>query len=138
VRPNFFFFFFLFDTRNIYRCPRVAKKRHNLFVIKDINFFFFLDDSYASIAYTENIAVYRVSQKWRTNGALRCRRNYRKRQKNVKKILLDLFSDLAVFESGTQQVIILKYMNEIFMTATSNSTYYHKVQDRSLPISNPA
>jgi hypothetical protein len=26
---------------------------------------------------------------------------YRKRQKNVKKILLDLFSDLAVFECGT-------------------------------------
>jgi hypothetical protein len=45
--------------------------------------------------------VYRVSQKWRTNGALRCRRDYRKRQKNVKKILLDLFADLAVFESGT-------------------------------------
>jgi hypothetical protein len=43
---------------------------------------------------------YRVSQKWRTNGALRCRRDYRKRQKNVKKILLDLFADLAVFESG--------------------------------------
>jgi hypothetical protein len=35
------------------------------------------------------------------NGALRCRRDYRKRQKNVKKILLDLFADLAVFESGT-------------------------------------
>jgi hypothetical protein len=44
---------------------------------------------------------YRMSQKWRTNGALRCRRDYRKRQKNVKKILLDLFADLAVFESGT-------------------------------------
>jgi hypothetical protein len=42
-----------------------------------------------------------VSQKWRTNGALRCRRDYRKHQKNVKKILLDLFSDLAVFECGT-------------------------------------
>jgi hypothetical protein len=35
---------------------------------------------------------YRVSQKWRTNGVLRCRRDYRKRQKNVKKILLDLFT----------------------------------------------
>jgi hypothetical protein len=28
--------------------------------------------------------------------------------------------------------IILKNMNEIFMTATSNRTYYHKVQDHSL------
>jgi hypothetical protein len=46
-----------------YRCPRVAKKLHNLFVIKDIKFFFFLDDSYASTAYSENIAVYiQVSQ----------------------------------------------------------------------------
>jgi hypothetical protein len=33
--------------------------------------------------------------------------------------------------------IILKYMYEIVMTATSNRTYY-KVQDYSLPISNPA
>jgi hypothetical protein len=77
-----------------------------------------------------------VSQKWRTNGALRCRRDYRKRQKNVKKILLDLFDDLAVFESGTS--IILKYLYEILMTATSSRTYYHKVQDQSLPIFNPA
>jgi hypothetical protein len=42
-----------------------------------------------------------VFQNWRTNGALRCRRDYRKRQKNVKKILLNLFANLAVFESGT-------------------------------------
>jgi hypothetical protein len=34
--------------------------------------------------------------------------------------------------------IILKYMYEIVMTATSNRTYYHKVQDYSLPIINPA
>jgi hypothetical protein len=39
-------------------CPRVAKKLHNLFFIKDINFYFFLDDSYAFTAYSENIAVY--------------------------------------------------------------------------------
>jgi hypothetical protein len=32
--------------------------------------------------------------------------------------------------------IILKYMYEIVMTATR--TYYHKVQDHSLPLSNPA
>jgi hypothetical protein len=43
---------------NRYRRLRVAKKLHNLFVIKDINFFFFLDDSYASTTYSENIAVY--------------------------------------------------------------------------------
>jgi hypothetical protein len=41
------------------------------------------------------------TQKWRTNCALRCRRDYRKRQRNVKKILLDLFVDLDVLESGT-------------------------------------
>jgi hypothetical protein len=49
----------------------------------------------------ECCAIYRVSQKWRTNGPLRCRSDYRK---NVKKIQLDLFSDLAVFESGPKQV----------------------------------
>jgi hypothetical protein len=35
--------------------------------------------------YKKLYTIYRVSQKWRTNGALRCRRDYRKRQKNVKK-----------------------------------------------------
>jgi hypothetical protein len=42
----------------MYRWPRVAKKLYNLFVIKDINFYFLLDDSYASTAHSENIAVY--------------------------------------------------------------------------------
>jgi hypothetical protein len=47
------------STICVYRgCPRVAKKLHNLFVIKDINFFFLLDDSYASTPYSENILVY--------------------------------------------------------------------------------
>jgi hypothetical protein len=49
----------------------------------------------------ETICYIGVSQKWRTNGALRCRRDYLKRQKNVKKILFHLLADLAVFESGT-------------------------------------
>jgi hypothetical protein len=34
--------------------------------------------------------------------------------------------------------IILKYMYEIGMAATSHRTYYHKVQDHSLPLSNLA
>jgi hypothetical protein len=42
-----------------------------------------------------------MSRTWRTSDALRCRRDYHKREKNVKKIILDLFADLAVFESGT-------------------------------------
>jgi hypothetical protein len=45
--------------------------------------------------------LYRVSEKRRTKGALRCRRDHRKRQKNVKIFLLDLSAELAVFESGT-------------------------------------
>jgi hypothetical protein len=39
-------------------CPRVAGELHNLFVIKDVNFFFVLDDSYASAACSEGVAVY--------------------------------------------------------------------------------
>jgi hypothetical protein len=37
--------------------------------------------------FNEFITVFniQVSQKWHTHGALRCRRDYRKRQKNVKK-----------------------------------------------------
>jgi hypothetical protein len=38
-------------------CPGVMRKLHNLFVIKDINFSFFLDNNYASTAHSENIAV---------------------------------------------------------------------------------
>jgi hypothetical protein len=40
------------------QCPRVAKKPHNLFVIKDINFYFFLDDSYASTALPSLISFF--------------------------------------------------------------------------------
>jgi hypothetical protein len=50
-----------------YTGPRVAKKLHNMFVIKDINFFFFLDGSYASTAYSGNIAVYIQVSQYYTN-----------------------------------------------------------------------
>jgi hypothetical protein len=69
-----------------------------------------------------------VSQKLRTNGALRCRRDYRKRQKNVRKNLLDLFADLEVFERS----IILKYMYEIVMAAIYLSSYILSQSTRSL------
>jgi glyoxylate carboligase len=55
-----------------------------------------------------------VSQKWRTNGALRCRRDYRKRQKNVKKILLTYFLIWRSLNVALNRSIILKYMYEIF------------------------
>jgi hypothetical protein len=73
------------------------------------------------------VCLYRLSQKWRTNGTLRCTRDYRKRQKNVKKILLDLFADWRSLKVALNTSIILKYMYEIVMTATSNRTNYHKV-----------
>jgi hypothetical protein len=41
----------------LYRSPRVAKKLHSLFVIKNIYFYFFPDDSYASAAHSGNIVV---------------------------------------------------------------------------------
>jgi hypothetical protein len=55
-----------------------------------------------------------MSRKWRTSDALRCRRDYRKREKNVKKILMDLFADLAVFESGTEQVNYFEIYSTIY------------------------
>jgi hypothetical protein len=80
-----------------------------------------------------------VSQKWRTNGALRCRRDYRKRQKNIKKFYWTYLLIWRSLKVALNRSIILKYMYEIVMTATSNRTYYHKVQDHySPPISNPA
>jgi hypothetical protein len=80
--------------------------------------------------------LYRLSSKGRTSDALRCRRDYHKREKNVKKIILDLFADLAVFESGTSEVNYFEIHKCI--KTTSNRIYYQKVQDHSLPISDPA
>jgi hypothetical protein len=79
-----------------------------------------------------------VSQKWRTNGALRCRVDYRKRQMNVKKFYWTHLLIWGCLKVALNRSITLKYMYEIVMTATSDRTYYHKVQDHSLAISNPA
>jgi hypothetical protein len=82
-------------------------------------------------------SIYRVSQKWRTNGAL-----LEEITVNVRKMLKKFYwTDLLIWRSlkvALNRSIILKYMYEIVMTATSNRTYYHKVQDHSLPISSPA
>jgi hypothetical protein len=61
---------------------------------------------------------------------------------NVRKMLKKFYwAYLLIWWSlkvALNRSIILKYMYEIVMAATSNRTYYHKVQDHSLPISNPA
>jgi hypothetical protein len=84
-----------FGTRGPLNQPTRAKKTPT----RQINYYYFI--FFILEHFVLFVCLYRLSQKWRTNGALRCRRDYRKRQKNVKKILLDLFADLAVFESGT-------------------------------------
>jgi hypothetical protein len=57
---------------------------------------------------------------------------------NVRKMLKKFYwTYLLIWRSlkvAFNTSIILKYMYEIVMTATSNRTYYHKVQDHSLPI----
>jgi hypothetical protein len=62
---------------------------------------------------------------------------------NVRKMLKKFYwTYLLIWRSlkvALNTSIILKlYMYEIVMTATSSRTYYHKVQDQSLPIFNPA
>jgi hypothetical protein len=42
-----------------------------------------------------------------TNGALRYKRDYRKRQKKVKNILLDLFDDLRFLKVALNRLIII-------------------------------
>jgi hypothetical protein len=56
----------------------------------------------------------------------------------LKKVYWSFFVFLRCLKVVLNRSIILKHMYEIDMTATSNRTYYHKVQDHSLPISNPA
>jgi hypothetical protein len=59
---------------------------------------------------------------------------------NVKKMLKKFYwTYLLIWRSlkvALNTSIILKYTCEIVMTATSSRTYYHKVQDHSLPIFN--
>jgi hypothetical protein len=63
---------------------------------------------------------------------------------NARKMLKKFYwTYLLIWRSlkvALNRLIILKYtrMYEIVMTATFNRTYYHKVQDHSLSISNPA
>jgi hypothetical protein len=59
-------------------------------------------------------------------------------RKMLKKFYWTYFLIWRFLKVALNRSIILKYMYEIVMTATSNHTYYHKVQDHSLPISNPA
>jgi hypothetical protein len=77
-------------------CYSIGSKANSIYFLNDRSVL------YVCLFLSNIVHVFiQVSQKCRTNGALRCTRDYRKRQKNVKKILLDLFSDLAVFECGT-------------------------------------
>jgi hypothetical protein len=61
---------------------------------------------------------------------------------NVRKMLKKFYWTYLLiwrsFKVALNRSIILKYMYEIVMAATSYRTYYHKVQDHSLPISNLA
>jgi hypothetical protein len=61
---------------------------------------------------------------------------------NVRKMLKKFYwTYLLIWRSlkvALNRSIILKYMYEIVMAATSHRTHYHKVQDHSLPISNLA
>jgi hypothetical protein len=75
-----------------------------------------------------------VSQKWRTNGAVE------EITVNVRKMLEKFYwTYLLIWWSlkvALNRSIILKYVYEIVMAATSHRTYHHKVEDHSLPISN--
>jgi hypothetical protein len=59
-------------------------------------------------------------------------------RKMLKKFYWTYFLIWRSLNVALNRSIILKYMYEIVMTATSNRTYYNKVQDHSLSISNPA
>jgi hypothetical protein len=61
---------------------------------------------------------------------------------SVRKILKKFYWTYLLFwrslKVALNSSIILKYMYEIVMAATSHHTHYHKVQDHSLPTSNLA
>jgi hypothetical protein len=73
------------------------------------------------------------------NGALTMHYGVEEITVNVRKMLKKFYwTYLLIWGSlkvALNRSIILKYMYEIVMAATSHRTYYHKVQDHSLPIS---
>jgi hypothetical protein len=87
----------------------------------------------------EKVALYTGCPK---NGVLTMHYGVEEITVNVKKMFKKFYwTYLLIWRSlkvALNTSIILKYMYEIVVTATSNGTYYHKVQDQSLPIFNPA
>jgi hypothetical protein len=59
-------------------------------------------------------------------------------RKMLKKFYWTYFLSWRSLKMALNRSIILKYMYEIVMRATSNRINYHKVQDHWLSISNPA
>jgi hypothetical protein len=56
---------------------------------------------------------------------------------NVRKMFKKFYWTYLLIWRSLKVALNRSIMYEIVMTATSNRTYYHKVQDHSLPISNP-
>jgi hypothetical protein len=100
-----------------YRCPRVEKILHNLFVIKDTNFYFFLDDSYASILLHIRKTlryIYSVSQYYKNTKVMFFKRN-------LPSLILFLNSMLN-YESNLYRsfLLILFLISGAFFTRISN------------------
>jgi hypothetical protein len=87
----------------------------------------------------EKVALYTGCPK---NGVLTMHYGVEEITVNVRKMFKKFYwTYLLIWRSlkvALNTSIILKYMYEIVVTATSNRTYYHKVQNQSLPIFNPA
>jgi hypothetical protein len=65
------------------KCLKIVTTISIEFEIQYKSFYLRLNNKFYVLENYSTYYNYRVSQKWRTNGALRCRRDYRKRQKNV-------------------------------------------------------